>query len=327
MGEGFGKYREFEVNPSSGAICIAAELDHEKRNIYEFPILATDRGKIRERNRKNTVTLKRRTLSSIGGLSTTAMVKIQVIDVNDNRPMFYPREYNVSLRERETVNSPVVVVVATDKDSGKFGAVRYAIVAGNEENLFRVETSSGEIFLTRPLTRSRLAHRLNISATDGAGLRSSTDAEVLITVIDRNHQPPIFEANRYLFAVREDAPRNTVIGTVSAVSVTGNRIFSLLHFLFVLHIRVSRFFNYRDRVTRTERCSSVAVAVVVAPTCSNYDHATVRSKVMSVGRLAPSRLVHESTGWLAGFWREQPGSLQGCSTDSVFFVFCSFPKD
>jgi protocadherin-16/23 len=149
------------------------------------------------------------------------MVKIQVMDVNDNRPTFYPREYNVSLREQETVNTPVVVVVATDKDAGKFGTVRYAIVAGNEENLFRVEVSSGEIFLTRPLTRARLAHRLNISATDGAGLRSLNDAEVLITVIDRNHQPPIFEANRYLFSVREDAPRNTVIGTVSAASVTG----------------------------------------------------------------------------------------------------------
>ena len=44
MGDGFGKYREFHVNPSSGEICIAANLDHEKRNIYEFPILATDRG-------------------------------------------------------------------------------------------------------------------------------------------------------------------------------------------------------------------------------------------------------------------------------------------
>lgn len=44
MGDGLGKYREFEVNPSSGEICISAPLDHEKRSIYEFPVLATDRG-------------------------------------------------------------------------------------------------------------------------------------------------------------------------------------------------------------------------------------------------------------------------------------------
>lgn len=160
------------------------------------------------------------------------MVKIQVVDVNDNRPMFYPREYNVSLRERESVNSPVVVVVATDKDAGKYGAVRYAIVAGNEEGLFRVEMSSGEVFLMQPLTRARLAHRLNISATDGGGLRSAHDAEVLVTVIDSSHQPPIFENNRYLFSVREDAQRNSVIGTVSASSVTGKWTICYIFFFF-----------------------------------------------------------------------------------------------
>jgi len=48
MGDGLSKYREFEVNPSTGEICIGAPLDHEKRSIYEFPILATDRGKRKE---------------------------------------------------------------------------------------------------------------------------------------------------------------------------------------------------------------------------------------------------------------------------------------
>lgn len=149
------------------------------------------------------------------------MVKILVIDVNDNRPTFYPREYNVSLRERETVNSPVIVVVATDRDAGKYGSVRYAIVAGNEESLFRVDAASGEIFLTRPLTRAKLVHRLNVSATDGGGLRSSHDAEVLVTVIDSSHQPPVFDSNRYMFSAQEDAQRNTIVGTVSASPVTG----------------------------------------------------------------------------------------------------------
>lgn len=60
-----------------------------------------------------------------GGLSTTAIVKIQVTDFNDNAPIFYPLEYNVSLREasvgylRETA---VVSVVAADLDSDRFGS-------------------------------------------------------------------------------------------------------------------------------------------------------------------------------------------------------------
>lgn len=68
------------------------------------------------------------------------MIKIQLTDVNDNKPVFYPREYNVSLRDggaSSSVTSPVVAVAATDPDSGRYGTVTYRIVAGNEAGLFR----------------------------------------------------------------------------------------------------------------------------------------------------------------------------------------------
>ena len=80
-----------------------------------------------------------------GGLSTTAMVKVQVGDVNDNQPAFYPRRYNVSLRESQSRAAPVVVVAATDRDSGANGRVRYAIVRGNEQGLFRIDPATGEV--------------------------------------------------------------------------------------------------------------------------------------------------------------------------------------
>lgn len=44
LGEGFGKQSEFRIRSSTGEICITSELDYEKRNVYEFPIVATDRG-------------------------------------------------------------------------------------------------------------------------------------------------------------------------------------------------------------------------------------------------------------------------------------------
>lgn len=45
LGEGFGKQAEFRIWSSTGEICISSELDYEKRNVFEFPIVATDRGK------------------------------------------------------------------------------------------------------------------------------------------------------------------------------------------------------------------------------------------------------------------------------------------
>lgn len=162
-------------------------------------------------------------LHSTGGLSTTAMVKIQVTDINDNRPIFYPREYNVSLREAPTISSatPVIAVVATDLDAGRFGAVSYRIGAGNEAGIFRIDRLSGEIFISRPnmlSSRTQPMHKLNVSASDGGGLRTLQDAEVYISIIDATHRPPIFEKSRYNYYVKEDVQQGMVVGSVLATS-------------------------------------------------------------------------------------------------------------
>ncbi|XP_049763937.1 protein dachsous-like, partial [Schistocerca cancellata] len=206
LGEGFGRGGQLEVRSGTGELCVAGELDYEARSSFEFPVIATDRG----------------------GLSTTAMVKVQLTDVNDNVPTFYPRTYNVSLPEGGggggggvgvSASQPVVAVVATDPDSGKFGAVSYRIVAGDAAGLFRVDRSTGEIFVTQPgRLVARSQHRINVSATDGGGLRAPHDAEVFLSVSDASQRPPIFQHPRYTFSVREDAPRHSVVGSVKASS-------------------------------------------------------------------------------------------------------------
>jgi protocadherin-16/23 len=213
------KLSDFEIRSDTGEVCISGDLDYEARNSYEFPIIATDRGKF------NYCTLLHETNGNLhlcaGGLSTTAIVKIQLTDLNDNRPIFYPREYNVSLRESSQTSASVVVVVASDPDSNRFGTVTYRIVAGNDAGIFRIDRVTGEIFVTRPnmlSSRTQPYHRLNISAIDGGGLRTAQDAEVFISIIDSSQRPPIFDKTRYSFSVREDAKKNTIVGSVSATS-------------------------------------------------------------------------------------------------------------
>lgn len=45
LGDSFGKQQEFSIRSATGEICISSSLDYETRNVYEFPIIATDRGK------------------------------------------------------------------------------------------------------------------------------------------------------------------------------------------------------------------------------------------------------------------------------------------
>ncbi|XP_017474518.1 PREDICTED: protein dachsous-like isoform X2 [Rhagoletis zephyria] len=202
LGNGIKQLADFEVRSAAGEICITSELDYEKRSSYEFPVIAIDRG----------------------GLSTIARVKIQLTDVNDNRPVFYPPAYNVSLRETASASASttsIVAVVATDADSGRFGVVTYRIVAGNDAGIFRIDRANGEIFINRPnmlSVRTQPMHVLNISASDGGGLRSSTDALVFLSIIDATQRPPIFEKSRYSYHVKEDVPRGTVVGSVMATS-------------------------------------------------------------------------------------------------------------
>lgn len=143
------------------------------------------------------------------------MVKIQLLDVNDNLPVFYPVVYNISLREGEP--GPVAQVAATDKDSGRFGSLTYRLVSGNDAGIFKVDKKTGELWVARPeaVQRGR-TYRVNVSATDGGGLRAEKDAEVTLGLSDPSARPPTFPRSRYSFSIKEDAVIDSVVGTVTA---------------------------------------------------------------------------------------------------------------
>ncbi len=152
-----------------------------------------------------------------GGLSATCAVKISLTDVNDNRPVFLPREYRVNVGGDDDVSasSAIAVIRATDADGGHFGELAYRVTGGNDDNVFRIDRTSGELFVLR--TKSLSANRqytLNVSATDGGGLKSAEEARVHITVIGAGAGVLRFERPRYIFNVSENAPLNTPLGSV-----------------------------------------------------------------------------------------------------------------
>lgn len=52
-------------------------------------------------------------------LSTTITVYCNVLDLNDNAPVFDPLSYSQEVYENVTVGTSVLTVMATDRDSGK----------------------------------------------------------------------------------------------------------------------------------------------------------------------------------------------------------------
>ncbi|XP_063989981.1 protein dachsous [Diachasmimorpha longicaudata] len=191
------------VRSDTGEICVRSPLDREVAPYLELPVIATDRG----------------------GLSTTTIVRVTVNDVNDNRPIFNPLEYNTTIRADSTSTGTILKVTAKDLDAGLFGQIAYRIISGNEGGVFRIDRTTGELQVARPslLTRSTI-HQLNVTATDAAGLKSALDASVRIAV-SVGQNLPICQKPRYVITAKENVLQNSIVGDIkeSTESTSGSR--------------------------------------------------------------------------------------------------------
>uniref|UniRef100_A0A667XQK0 FAT atypical cadherin 4 n=1 Tax=Myripristis murdjan TaxID=586833 RepID=A0A667XQK0_9TELE len=192
----------FRLDAVSGRLSTAAELDREDQASYLLYIKAADSGSP--------------PLHSVG------KVNITLRDINDNRPVFYPVQYFANVKENEPSGSYVTTVSATDPDLGRNGTVKYIITAGDTSK-FHINSNTGKITTVVPLDREeKTAYQLQVTAADGSGLRSHTQAIVTVTVIDTQDNPPTFSQKVYSFVMFENVGIGTVIGTVSATTVDLN---------------------------------------------------------------------------------------------------------
>lgn len=72
-----------------------------------------------------------------------AYVKVSLVDINDNRPYFYPLQYAVSLSSQSVPGTSVIRVTAHDPDAGDNGKVTYHIVPGRGSAYFTLNKDTG----------------------------------------------------------------------------------------------------------------------------------------------------------------------------------------
>ncbi|XP_009994286.1 PREDICTED: protocadherin-23 [Chaetura pelagica] len=168
-----------------------------------------------------------------GGLSAQAFVRIEIDDINDNPPVFEQAIYVTSISSHTQPGTEIINVVATDRDSGIYGIVTYELVPGESSSLFTVDTSTGIIYLISAL--GHLAHStlfLTVSAQDGGGLPSATNAAITVNILQTTLAPAVFERSQYIFSVPENIPEDSPVGTVKAreppnsLEVVSYRIYS-----------------------------------------------------------------------------------------------------
>uniref|UniRef100_A0A7N6BPP7 Protocadherin-16 n=1 Tax=Anabas testudineus TaxID=64144 RepID=A0A7N6BPP7_ANATE len=157
-----------------------------------------------------------------GGLSSVAYVRVDLVDINDNRPEFYPVSYAVSLSTQSAPGTSVVRVAAYDPDSGENGRITYKTVPGGTSPYFTLNKDTGVISLSRSVYgKANSVIPIIVSAQDGGGLVALVNARVNISVVAGLVAPPVFEQTQYYFTVSEDVLRGTVVGIVLANTKTG----------------------------------------------------------------------------------------------------------
>uniref|UniRef100_A0A673NB94 Protocadherin-16 n=1 Tax=Sinocyclocheilus rhinocerous TaxID=307959 RepID=A0A673NB94_9TELE len=153
---------------------------------------------------------------------TVAYVRVDLIDINDNRPAFYPLNYAVSLSTQSTPGTSVLKVTAHDPDTGDNGKVTYRTVPGGSSPFFTLNKDTGVISLSRALHgKANSVITMVVSAQDGGGLTAPVNARVNISIVAGLVAPPVFEQAQYFFVVSEDALRGTQVGVVRASTKNG----------------------------------------------------------------------------------------------------------
>ncbi|NWU98686.1 CAD23 protein, partial [Upupa epops] len=188
---------EFVISPVEGELRVRkdAELDRENIPFYNLTIAAQDRG--------------------VPPLSSTIVVGIRVLDINDNDPVLINLPMNLTLSENAPVSSFVTRVLAQDADQGLNALLTFDITTGNTENAFYINNTSGVIYVNRPLDRERVAeYRLTITVKDNPeNIRNARrDFDMLvISIADENDNRPLFTQTSYQAEVMENSPPGTLI--------------------------------------------------------------------------------------------------------------------
>lgn len=165
-----------------------------------------------------------------GSSPTLVKVIFDLVDLNDNAPVF-PKPFVVETVSEATqvgpsAGLPFFVLPADDLDSPANGVVRYWMEsdAGDDGTfgLAVVETGDDEfqdirVVLKEPLDRERRdRYRIRIFAVDGGSTPRSGSTTIQIDVGDVNDNSPVFTSAAYRAEVTENAPPQYSLVTVEA---------------------------------------------------------------------------------------------------------------
>ncbi|XP_055498710.1 protocadherin-1-like isoform X3 [Leucoraja erinacea] len=157
-------------------LIVTGSLDREQRDTYDLTVRVVD-----------------------GGLpprSSTSVLRVSVLDINDNAPRFERYIYQGSVEENSPAGTSILQVRATDMDLGENSRIEYtfAQAADSARRLLRLDKNTGWITVQGPVDREQFSQfRFYVHARDKGPIPKQDRASVVITVRDTNDNAPAIE--------------------------------------------------------------------------------------------------------------------------------------
>ncbi|KAL0123656.1 hypothetical protein PUN28_005875 [Cardiocondyla obscurior] len=200
---------QFVIEEITGVIRLHGKEISLDRDKYELNVTALDDGACCPNGDKTIHT-------------STAVVVVFITDVNDNKPvfkdcgMYYPK-----VEEGAPNGSTVIKVQATDEDKGVNGQVKYSIVQqpNQKGTKFTVDEETGQVLTNKVFDREGDDGKfvsVTVKATDQGEPSLEGVCSFTVEITDVNDNPPLFDRQRYVENVKQDASIGTNILRVSA---------------------------------------------------------------------------------------------------------------
>ncbi|XP_070769928.1 protocadherin alpha-13-like [Enoplosus armatus] len=152
----------------------------------------------------------------------TMVILIDVLDVNDNAPVFTKDVYSVEINENSPIGTIVIRVNATDMDDGLNGDVSYSFGNVNNEvrELFDVDPITGEITVKGQLDYEvDDSYEIDIQASDSGAVPLRTDKSVTVKIKDINDNAPVIDVTSLSNQISEDSRPGTTVALISIVDL------------------------------------------------------------------------------------------------------------
>ena len=187
----------FSFVSDTGQIILSSSVDAERVTSYNLTLRANDNG--------------------ISALEAYASLFITILDANDNAPLFV-RDYSFSVFEDASVGHLVGQVSATDGDVSS-QTLTYAL----QDDAFRVEESTGEIFVNATLDySSKSVYNLSVTAKDNGMPQLSRTTYVIVSVFEIDAKISTFSENYYEISIPEDTTVSTRIAQYAPTNPDGD---------------------------------------------------------------------------------------------------------